>query len=62
MPMMAAFGYIVYIVICALASILWLGVMTWPGEGIGEKWFVTITTGFLWYGAYQWAPFTMVFS
>lgn len=59
---MAALGYIIYVIVCVLASILWLGVMTWPGTAIGEKWLITITTGLLWSGAYHWAPFTLVFT
>lgn len=59
---MTILGYIVYLVVCVMSSILWLGVMTWPGEGIGEKWFVTIVTGLLWYGAYHLGPFTLVLT
>lgn len=59
---MAALGYIVYLVVCVMSSILWLGVITWPGEGSGEKLFVTMFTGLLWYGAYHWVPFSIVFT
>lgn len=60
--MMAILGYIVYIIITLFATVLCVGVWSWPGTDKSEGLFTLGIAGLLWYGAYYFAPFTLVFT